>query len=262
MGTVVNQVFDLPADLLNFHYAWAGIICFTLQIYFDFSGYSDMAIGLARVFGFRLRENFNLPYISTSFTEFWRRWHISLSTWIREYLYIPLGGNQVSTLRMYVNLWICFLLSGLWHGANWTFVLWGAYNGFFLILDKLCWLKLSVKLPHFLRVGLTLFFIMLGWVLFRAKDITQVKYYLKAMFSPWHVTPAYIDMTPDITCMMLLAIFIGLIAMTKPFALIQQAYLAARYRVSFEGILFAFFGFLALCKIMGVTYNPFLYFRF
>jgi alginate O-acetyltransferase complex protein AlgI len=135
LGVGVDQIFAADPAGIGFGYAWAGVLFFAFQIYFDFSGYSDMAIGIARMLGFRLRENFDMPYISCSVTEFWRRWHISLTTWIREYLYIPLGGNRVSQTRLYFNLWICFLASGLWHGAAWTYVVWGAYNGLFLVLE-------------------------------------------------------------------------------------------------------------------------------
>ena len=130
MGELADMAFG--GDVIGFRLAWLGIIAYALQIFFDFSGYSDMAIGLARMLGFRLMENFVRPYLAVGFGEFWRRWHISLSTWIRDYLYIPLGGDRVSTPRIYLNLWICFLASGLWHGAAWNFVLWGAYHGLFL----------------------------------------------------------------------------------------------------------------------------------
>ena len=137
LGAFATQIFAADPATIGAGYAWLGLACFTLQIYFDFAGYSDMAIGLARTLGFRLKENFNSPYISQSLTEFWRRWHISLTTWIRDYLYIPLGGDRRGEARTYINLWICFLASGLWHGASWNFVLWGAYNGLFLTLDRL-----------------------------------------------------------------------------------------------------------------------------
>src|SRR5690554_3596192 len=126
LGTYADRVFAADATTLSSADAAVGLVCFALQIYFDFSAYSDMAIGLARTLGFRLRENFNMPYVARSLTEFWRRWHISLVTWIRDYLYIPLGGNRKGDVRTYVNLWICFLASGIWHGASWNFVLWGA----------------------------------------------------------------------------------------------------------------------------------------
>ena len=142
-----DMIFAAPSGTIGFAEAWWGIIFFTFQIYFDFSAYSDMAIGLARMLGFRLFENFNMPYIACSITEFWRRWHISLSTWIREYMYVPLGGNRVKPSRRYLNLWLCFLASGLWHGAAWTYIAWGAYNGLFLVLEKLFLLRFLDRLP-------------------------------------------------------------------------------------------------------------------
>ena len=136
LGRAADAIFGLPADELTTPLAWLGLACYTLQIYFDFSGYSDMAIGLMRMFGFRILENFNYPYISRSIREFWRRWHISLSNWFRDYLYIPLGGNQRGERRAYANLVIVFLLCGLWHGASWPFVLWGAWHGAFLVAER------------------------------------------------------------------------------------------------------------------------------
>lgn len=259
---IANPIFGLPQGALSFHYAWLGIAAFTLQIYFDFSGYSDMALGLARMLGFKLRENFNLPYISSSFTDFWRRWHISLSTWIKEYLYIPLGGNQKSVNRMYINLWICFLLSGLWHGANWTFVLWGAYNGLFLVLDKLFWLRLSEKFPLFLRASVTLFLVMLGWVIFRSSNFDQMLNYLKVMFNPWAVSDAYVDVTSDITLALVVGSFLSLVALVPGYDKLSGYYRVWSLRLHFEGFIFGALGFFALCKIVGVSFNPFLYFRF
>ncbi|MDR3476821.1 MAG: MBOAT family O-acyltransferase [Gammaproteobacteria bacterium] len=261
-GEVVNQVFDLPANQLGFSHAWLGIICFTLQIYFDFSGYSDMALGIAKMLGFRLRENFNLPYIATSFTDFWRRWHISLSTWIREYLYIPLGGSRVTQTRMYLNLWICFLLSGLWHGANWTFVLWGAYNGLFLVLDKVFWLKASDRLPSLFRAVLTLFFVMIGWVIFRSSNFDQIHYYLKTLINPMQSGHAYIDITPDIMLSILVGSTLALAALLPGYANISRVYANWHWRFSLESVVFSVFGFFCICKIVGVSFNPFLYFRF
>jgi alginate O-acetyltransferase complex protein AlgI len=261
-GEVANQVFDLSATELGFSHAWLGIICFTLQIYFDFSGYSDMALGIAQMLGFRLREKFNLPYIATSFTDFWRRWHISLSTWIREYLYIPLGGSRVSQRRMYFNLWICFLLSGLWHGANWTFVLWGAYNGLFLVLDKVFWLKASNYLPSILRAALTLFFVMIGWVIFRSSNFEQIHYYLATLMSPMQHGQAYVDMTPNIVLAMLIGMTLALAALIPGYAHLHRYYINWHWRLPSESLVFSLFGFLCICKIVGVSFNPFLYFRF
>lgn len=261
-GFITNQVFALPANDLSFGYAWIGLACFTLQIYFDFSAYSDMALGLARMLGFKLRENFNMPYISESFTEFWRRWHISLSTWIRDYLYIPLGGSRTKPSRVYVNLWICFLLSGLWHGANWTFVLWGAYHGLFLVLDKWVWLKMHVHLPKIMRLGITLFLIMLGWVIFRASDFTQMLVFFKALFNPFLNTNAYIDLTTDIYAVLLIGIFISLFPTTSYYKNLSSHYLRWTWRISFEGVFFGLLGLLSLCKVLAASYTPFLYFKF
>ena len=184
LGGAADAAFALPADRLGFGDAWAGVILFTLQIYLDFSAYSDMAIGLARMFGFRLRENFDMPYIACSMTEFWRRWHISLTSWIREYLYIALGGNRVAAWRVYFNLWVCFLASGLWHGAAWTYVIWGAYNGLFLVLDRLFLLRWLEQLPRGVANAVTLAIVMVGWVVFRADSMGQAGVFLRAMVSP------------------------------------------------------------------------------
>jgi alginate O-acetyltransferase complex protein AlgI len=171
LGAVVDPLFALKATQLSVGTVWLAAFCYSLQIFFDFSGYSDMAIGLAKVFGFSFRENFDRPYQSHSFTEFWRRWHISLSTFMREYVYIPLGGNRGSEVRMHINLWATFLLSGLWHGASWNFLVWGAYHGAFLTLDRLGWQKISDSLPRFIPVLLTFVLVTIGWVFFRAETL-------------------------------------------------------------------------------------------
>ncbi len=167
LSPVADRIFLLPARSLDPGTAWLGLVSFTLQIYFDFSGYSDMAIGLGRILGFRLLENFNHPYLATSFTDFWRRWHISLSTWIKEYLYIPLGGNRVSPARSYANLCICFVLSGLWHGASWNFILWGCAHGVALVADRAFWLRWQTMLPRAVNMAFTLLLVTLTWVFFR-----------------------------------------------------------------------------------------------
>jgi alginate O-acetyltransferase complex protein AlgI len=176
-----DQAFGLPAEQLSPGLAWAGTIAYSVQIYFDFSGYSDMAIGLGRMLGMRFRENFDWPYISRSITEYWRRWHLSLSTWFRDYLYIPLGGNRRGALRTYLNLAAIFLLCGLWHGAAWTYVLWGGFQGLFLILERLFvgrWLeRLWRPLAH-VYMHLVL---LLGWVLFRSADLEQAGHYYRAL---------------------------------------------------------------------------------
>jgi len=169
LGFTADKIFSIHFSELSSLHAWLGAVAYTFQIYIDFSAYSDMAIGIGGMIGYRIPENFNRPYISRSFTDFWRRWHITLSSWFREYLYIPLGGNRVSKARNYINLWTVFFISELWHGANWTFMVWGAYHGFFLILDKLFWLKKTEKLTATLTVLLTFLFVLIKWVFFQIR---------------------------------------------------------------------------------------------
>ncbi|MCU0847614.1 MAG: MBOAT family protein [Spirochaetes bacterium] len=183
LGFTADKIFSLPFSELNVLFAWLGAVTYTFQIYFDFSAYSDMAIGMGEMMGYRIPENFNRPYLARSFTDFWRRWHITLSSWFREYLYIPLGGNRVSKTRNYMNLWMVFFISGLWHGANWTFLVWGAYHGFFLIIDKIFWLKKSERLAGAVTVPLTFLLVLIGWVFFRSDNITYAAGFLGKMFS-------------------------------------------------------------------------------
>lgn len=187
IANVLAQQVDIifataPTDLAT-GTAWIGMLAYTLQIYFDFSGYSDMALGLGRLFGFSFPENFNFPYISQNFTEFWRRWHITLGSWMKDYLYIPLGGNRISTRRTYFNLVVVFLLSGLWHGAAWTFVVWGLYHGFFLVLDKLGFKDLLRKTGRIPAMLITFLFVMLGWVIFRSDSLTYAGAYMGRLFT-------------------------------------------------------------------------------
>lgn len=190
MAAVADGIFDIPDQKLSFTVAWLGILCYTLQIYFDFSGYSDMAIGLGRMFGFTFPENFNYPYISQSITEFWRRWHLSLSSWFRDYLYIPLGGNRCSPWRNSFNLIVVFLLCGLWHGASWNFLIWGAWHGGFLMLERR---GLGAGLAKFwrpFRHTYLLFIVMFGWVFFRANTWPHAISYFKALMGGTTLTNA------------------------------------------------------------------------
>jgi alginate O-acetyltransferase complex protein AlgI len=176
-----DQIFHLPANELSGPLAWLGILCYSLQIYFDFSGYSDMAVGLGKMFGFEFLENFNFPYVAQSIREFWRRWHISLSTWFRDYLYIPMGGNRCSERRNHLNLLIVFFLCGLWHGASWTFVVWGLYHGAFLVIERTRFGQVVDDLPRPLRHIYTLLVVSVGWVLFRADSFAAAVNFLRAM---------------------------------------------------------------------------------
>jgi len=178
-----EQIFSAKYPwLLTPGVAWLGVICYTLQIYFDFSGYSDMAIGMGRMFGFVFPENFNYPYISQSITEFWRRWHITLSSWFRDYLYIPMGGNRVAPWRVYLNLMTVFFLCGLWHGATWSFVIWGMFHGSFLIIERVGSGKVLERMPRVVRHAYALLVVMVGWVFFNSHDISHAFIYLKVMF--------------------------------------------------------------------------------
>jgi alginate O-acetyltransferase complex protein AlgI len=186
VAEVANGAFALPADQRSFAAAWLGVLAYTLQIYFDFSGYSDMAIGLARIFGFRFPENFNRPYSAYSITDFWRRWHITLSNWFRDYLYVPLGGNQGSGGRTYLNLLIVFFATGIWHGANWTFVVWGLYHGALMLIERVRgWRYLDDAPLPALNRAITLFLVAVGWVMFRADSIHTAFSIYGAMFNPF-----------------------------------------------------------------------------
>src|SRR5262245_34022819 len=181
LGLTADKLFALSPDQLAPSAAWLGVVCYTLHIYFDFSGYSDMAIGLGRLFGFELCENFRYPYAATSVTDFWRRWHMSLSTWFRDYLYIPLGGNRRGPWRTCFNLCVVFALCGLWHGASWTFLVWGVFHGLFLAVERVGLGRLLEKIPSPLRHGYTMLAVMAGWVLFKSETLGQALGYLGAM---------------------------------------------------------------------------------
>lgn len=185
-----DQIFGLPTEQLSTPVAWLGAVGYTLQIYFDFSGYSDMAVGLGRMFGFTFMENFDFPYTAQSVRDFWRRWHISLSSWFRDYVYIPLGGNRVSAARNQLNLVTVFFLCGLWHGARWTFVAWGLYHGCFLVLERTKWGDWISRVPRPVRHLYALLVVVFGWVLFRADTFTVATHFFAAMFGCNQVTQA------------------------------------------------------------------------
>jgi len=191
-GQIADVIFNLDLELLDTKVAWLGAIAYTLQIYFDFSAYSDMAIGLGLLFGFKTTENFNRPYSSVSVTDFWRRWHITLSQWFRDYLYIPLGGNRRGILRTCFNMAVVCILCGFWHGANWTFLIWGIYHAVFLILERVTGAR-SIPLEKYraVRRVVTLFIVTVGWVIFRSEDISQAMGFLGTMFTASNSTLSY-----------------------------------------------------------------------
>jgi alginate O-acetyltransferase complex protein AlgI len=262
LATGADLVFSQNTASLSPADAWWGVLFFALQIYFDFSGYSDMAIGIARMLGFRLLENFNMPYIATSMTDFWRRWHISLTSWIREYLYFPLGGNRAGLVRTYSNLWICFLASGVWHGAAWNFVVWGAYNGLFLVLDRLFLLRWLQRLPVWLANLITFVIVMIGWVFFRSTSLTQAAQILELMLGSGHVPEIAITITADLKLVAAVAVFICVmqrILAHKPD--IQRLFDGPRFQVAMHSALAALFV-LGVGKSIAAPFKPFLYFRF
>ena len=253
---------DVPIDERTVVGAWIGLICFAFQIYFDFSGYSDMAIGTAKMFGFRFLENFNYPYISRSITEFWRRWHISLSMWFRDYLYFPLGGSRCSRFKNLRNLLIVWLVTGLWHGASWNYVLWGLYYFILLLIERAFLLKVLEKLPRALRHVYTLFFVLFGWLLFVFEDLSAGVVHLGNMFGAG--TSAFISQANiyDITRSLLFLAICVLASTPLPKALFYRFY--GRY----QSVKLAAFAGGAAVLIFAVAYlvsdafNPFLYFRF
>ena len=263
-----DRIFGTPADQLTAPLAWLGIVCYTLQIYFDFSGYSDMAIGLGRMFGFRFPENFRWPYIARTVQEFWRRWHISLSTWFRDYLYVPLGGSRVTPGRMYVNLVTVFFLCGLWHGAKWNFVVWGLFHGTFLVLERLGIANAIGRLPAPVRHAYLLVVVMIGWVFFRADTLTGAIAFLKALagLSPAAPTAFTIQWyaTPDVA-IALLAGMIGSLPIVPALARwVDEAPRPGLGR-GFAAASTATLVVLLVASIMHMAaraYNPFIYFRF
>ena len=269
-GEVADNAFALSNNDLTMPLAWIGIFAYTLQIYFDFSGYSDMAIGLGRMFGFRFLENFNYPYISRSLREFWRRWHISLSTWFRDYVYIALGGNRVSKVRVYLNLLVVFLLTGIWHGASWNFVVWGLFHGAFLAAEHRGFAKVLERLPSVLQYGYVLFAVVIAWVFFRADNLSHALAYLSAMFdiSAWETSTLAYSQLVNEEFMVVSVLGILLSMPLYPF-LQQRARVLAQRNIalytSFCTVRFAGLFMLLLLSVLKVassTYNPFIYFRF
>jgi alginate O-acetyltransferase complex protein AlgI len=269
-----DQIFALGPDELSTPVAWFGIVCYSLQIYFDFSGYSDMAVGLGKMFGFAFLENFDTPYIAQSLREFWRRWHISLSTWFRDYLYIPMGGNRGSELRTGANLLTVFFLCGLWHGASWTFVAWGLYHGLFLVLERTpfgAWLE---RLPRVLRHGYAIVVVMLGWVLFRADSFPAAWAYFGAL-SAWAPEAAAQPLARYASREAIWAVAAGVVFSAPIWAWLRARagrFAHARSRgvataleaggVALETGLVVLLLVACAASLAGGTYNPFIYFRF
>jgi alginate O-acetyltransferase complex protein AlgI len=260
IGILWDNYSALPSSELTVVGSWLGIIAFTFQIYFDFSGYSDMAIGLGRMLGFEFLENFNYPYISKTVTEFWRRWHISLSTWFRDYVYIPLGGNRKGKNRQLLNIAIVWALTGLWHGANWTFMLWGMYYALFLIIEKLWLLDILKKLPTFVGHIYTGVIFICGWVIFQLDSLAEVFAYFKAMFG--FGDGGFFAATDGFYFSVYAIMLIICVIASTPFAKNLFAKLPEKVRSVASPVLIVAGLAVSTAYLVDSTYNPFLYFRF
>lgn len=271
LGRVADAAFMVPDGYLSAFGAWVGIFCFTMQIYYDFSGYSDMAIGMGRIFGFSFPQNFNYPYIARSIRGFWQRWHMTLSNWFRDYLYISLGGSRKSKAITYRNLLLVFLLCGLWHGASWTFMAWGAYHGFFLILER-SFPEIVDKLPRVFRHLYVMLIVSLGWVLFKAESFHHALYYYQAMLGLFE---GGVEMNQlwlvlygmDVGIALVLAIIFSCPIIPWLADTISNSFLFQypSIRISCEGIYYlAMIGilFVTFMPILGSGYTAFIYFRF
>ncbi|MGO8879983.1 MAG: MBOAT family O-acyltransferase [Desulfomonilaceae bacterium] len=270
-----DKIFTIPSEQLTAGLAWLGIVCYTLQIYFDFSGYSDMAIGLGRIFGFRFVENFNYPYVSRSVREFWRRWHISLSTWLRDYLYIPLGGSRRRPLRVYLNLIIVFTLCGLWHGASWNFVVWGLLYGFFLVIERSLFGRFLERLWAPAKHLYAMTVIMIAWVFFRAETLPKALAFLAAMFGYGHGNGVEHHVNLYLDQELSFIILLGVVGAT-PLVQIFNAWLIELFLdhdgwftafmrimlVVFKAVTLGAILVLSSMAIAAGTHNPFIYFQF
>lgn len=268
MAEVADAAFGAAPASLSCGWAWLGVLAYAFQIYFDFSGYSDMAIGLGRLLGIEFLENFNRPYISRSITEFWRRWHISLSNWMREYLYIPLGGNRKGGARTYINLWLVFLISGFWHGAAWNFVAWGAFHGFFLCLDKLFRNTRLARVPAWAGIPVTFVLVLVSWVLFRAESLAQAVAYLGRMadvFSAAPASAAAIEFGRRHQAMLLAALVLCFGPAVKPhpfdFMRLEPTAGTVRQALARFAVAMGLLGWSA-SVLATSSFNPFIYFRF
>ncbi len=267
MAEQADLIFNSDYSTLNWVNAWIGALAYTMQIYFDFSGYSDMAIGLGRMMGFRFPENFDSPYVSRSITEFWRRWHITLGTFMKEYLYIPLGGNRAGIFRVYFNLILVFLLSGLWHGASWNFILWGGYHGLFLILDRIFLMKLLNKLGLVFSIASTFFIVVVGWVIFRIEDFNKIGDFFGSMIGKGNASVFKGDLVLlDFNIIFIIAMILSFVTLMnwgkklELFFFKKEVYSTKEF--VFLGVMSFVLLLLSISTLAGSAFNPFIYFRF
>ncbi|MEO6304288.1 MAG: MBOAT family O-acyltransferase [Bacteroidia bacterium] len=265
MAAFADQVFGAKLNELNMPVAWMGMLAYTFQIYFDFSGYSDMAIGMGKMLGFKFPENFDNPYTSLSITEFWRRWHMTLGAWMKNYLYIPLGGNKVdSKWKLFFNLWLVFLLSGLWHGAAWTFIIWGIYHGLLLIVERLFLLKFYSRLPKIIPLITTFLLVAIGWVFFRSENLKDALLFIKKLIS-FNFNDTYIYFNTEVITCFCLAILFSFITITAIGKKLQDKIYFSNYSGFWHVIatvMSVVFYYYCMAAITSGTFNPFIYFRF
>lgn len=261
MGAVWSEIYALGGDVSALM-AWTGAIAYTFQIYFDFSGYSDMAIGLGRMFGFKFPENFRYPYQSVSITDFWRRWHITLSTWFKEYLYIPLGGNRCGLARQALNLLIVWSLTGFWHGAGWNFVMWGLYYFVILFIEKLFLLKVLDKLPKLFRHVYALLLIVIGWVIFASDDVGVLLPYLGSMFGANGAVGGMDVYTLLTKAVLLIICCVASTELPKKLFLSATGAMNEKAAFTIKSVMTIALLALSMILLIGDSYNPFLYFRF
>jgi alginate O-acetyltransferase complex protein AlgI len=262
IGMAYDAIAALPGDEVSVLAAWIGCAAYTFQIYFDFSGYSDMAIGLGRMFGFDFMKNFDYPYTSTSITEFWRRWHISLGSWFREYVYIPLGGNRVSTPKHIRNLFVVWMLTGLWHGAAWNFIFWGIYYGVLLMVEKYLFMDILERLPRIIRHIYTMLLVMIGWVFFFSPSMGSAVAYIGRMFgigAAGLVNPTAVYYLYNYILLFLVLIICSVPYTYKKFSGFMQR---RRSRLGVAIAAYVAIFVLSAAYLVNATYNPFLYFRF
>jgi len=260
LGNIADQIFALEHKHVSGPLTWLALLCYTLQIYYDFSGYSDMAIGLARVMGFEFLENFNFPYSATSIKDFWRRWHISLSTFFRDYVYIPLGGNKQGLGRTYLHLLIIFFLTGLWHGASWNYLIWGLFHGFFLVLERAGLGSILNKVPRFLSRIYTLFIVVIAWLFFRIENISDIEFYLKKLFFiDTYSSLAYYPMY-YLRSNVLFTFLAGCFFIFPVHKLFSSQQTIGFKKI--KDVIYLILFILSLAMLSSSTYNPFIYFRF
>ncbi len=265
-GNEALKMVGFDPNKIGLGEAWIAAIGYTFQIYFDFSGYSDMALGLGRMFGFKLPENFNNPYIAESITDFWRRWHITLGAWMKNYLYIPLGGNKTpEAWKIYRNLWLVFLLSGLWHGASWNFVLWGAWHGFWLVAERVFLLRFTAKIGRLTRIGFTFMIVLFGWVLFRHENLDDAFAFLKRMFIPG-TAEIQLDYNLRLPVTLVIAFVFSWWAFFRKGQHIQDLVYSGNklsyWGLSLTSLAAVLLFLLSVGAITSSTFNPFIYFRF